>query len=98
MPRDELEQGAEDYAQAIAVMPLDGIMMGKAMIQFIMEARGKGIGSMTGWVGHGWSTNLRFEPGEWNFVKERRDKGLAQVLKERDEMVAPFFRLGGTRL
>lgn len=95
VPRDELEQWAEDYAQAIAVMPLDGIMMGKAMIQMIMEARGKGIGTMTAWVGHGWSTNLAFEPGDWSFMKERRDKGLSRTLHERDQMVAPFFRMGG---
>ena len=95
VPGDELEQWVEDYAQAIAVMPLDSIMMGKAMMQLVMEARGKGVGTMCGWVGHGWSTNLRYEPGEWNFVKERRDKGLAQTLHDRDQMVAPFFRLGG---
>ena len=95
VPRDELEQWVNDYAEAIAVMPLDAIVMGKATMQLAMEARGKGVGSMCGWVGHGWSTNLRFEPGEWSFVKARRDKGLVQALKERDEMVAPFFRLGG---
>ena len=95
VPSDELEQWVNDYAEAIAVMPLDAIVMGKATMQLAMEARGKGVGSMCGWVGHGWSTNLRFEPGEWSFVKARRDKGLAQALKERDEMVAPFFRLGG---
>jgi len=95
VPKEELEQWAEDYAQAIAVMPLDAIMMGKAMIQFIMEARGKGVGTMSAWVGHGWSTNLVYQPDEWNFMKERRDKGLTQALKERDQMVAPFFRMGG---
>ena len=52
-------------------------------------------GTAIGFIGHGWSTNLRYEPGEWSFVKARRDKGLSQALKERDEMVAPFFRLGG---
>ena len=94
VPREELEQWTEDYAQAISIMPLDSIMMGKTMFQAIMEARGKGIGTMTGWMGHGWSTNIVYEPGEWNFMKERRDKGLSQALHERDQMVAPFFRQG----
>lgn len=93
VPRDELEKWTEDYAQAITAMPLDGIMMGKAMMNMMMESRGKGIGSIGAWVGHAWSTNLVYQPGEWNFVKERRDKGLTQALRERDEMVAPFFRL-----
>jgi len=97
VPKDELEQWVEDYAQAIAVMPLDSIMMGKAMQQLVMEARGKGVGTMCGWIGHGWSTNLRYEPDEWNFMKARRDKGLTQALRDRDHMVAPFFRLGKSR-
>lgn len=97
VPREDLEKWAEDYAQAIAAMPLDAIMMGKAMILMMMEARGRGLGQMTGWVGHGWSTNLAFMPGEFNFIMERRNKGLRQALRERDEMVPPFFRMGKTR-
>ena len=95
VPGDELEQWVEDYAQAIAVMPLDAIMMGKAMMQLVMEARGKGVGGLSEVIGHAWCTNLRYEPGEWNFMKERRGKGLSKALHERDQMVAPFFRLGG---
>jgi enoyl-CoA hydratase len=95
--RDELEQWVTDYAQAIAVMPIDSLMMGKSMMNMISEARGKSIGAMTCWIGHGWATNVVFEEGDWNFLRERREKGLRQALQERDEMVAPFFRLGRTR-
>lgn len=94
---DELEKWVNDYADAIAVMPLDSLMMGKAMMQIIMEARGKGLGAMTGWVGHGWATNLSFDEGDWNFLRERREKGVAKALEERDKLVAPYFRLGETR-
>lgn len=97
VPRKTLEKWVGNYAQAISLMPLDSIMMGKAMIQMIMEARGKGIGSMCGWVGHGWSTNLVYQPDEWNFMKERRDKGLTQALRDRDQMVPLEFRLGRTK-
>lgn len=95
VPREDLEQWVEDYAQAVRMMPLDGIMMAKGMMQMICEARGKGVGSTIGWVGHGWATNLSLDEGDWNFLKERRDKGLAEALRARDEMVPPFFRLGG---
>ena len=95
VPRDELDYWTDEYVRAISLMPLDGIMMGKAMMQLMMEARGKGIGSITGWAGHGWSTNLSYAPGEWNFLKARRDLGLAGALHQRDQMVHPFFRLGG---
>jgi enoyl-CoA hydratase len=94
---EELEKWVDDYADAIAVTPLDSLMMGKAMMQIVMEARGKGLGAMTGWVGHGWATNVSFEEGDWNFLKERRTKGVAQALADRDNMVAPYFRLSERR-
>lgn len=95
VPDEELDQWVHDYCQAISMMPMDGLMMGKAMMRLAQEARGKAVGEMTAWVGHGWATNLSLQEGEFNFVKERRDKGLSQALRERDEAVAPFFRLGG---
>lgn len=95
--REELDQWVADYAEAIAVMPLDSLMMGKSMMQVVMEARGKGLGSMTSWVGHGWATNASFDEGDWNFLKERRDKGVSQALAERDRLVAPYFRLSDSR-
>jgi enoyl-CoA hydratase len=98
VPREELEQWTLDFAQAIAVQPLDGIMVGKALMLANMEARGKSVGSVvSGWIGHGWITNLSFDPGDWSFMKARRDKGLSEALKERDEIVAPYFRLSHGR-
>ncbi|MFF0717683.1 MULTISPECIES: enoyl-CoA hydratase/isomerase family protein [unclassified Micromonospora] len=95
--REELSRWVDDYADAIAVMPLDSLMMGKSMMQVVMEARGKGLGAMTGWVGHGWATNVSFADGDWNFLKERREKGIAQALADRDRLVAPYFRLSDSR-
>ena len=93
---DELEKWVADYVQAISLMPLDSLMMGKGLMQFALEQSGRGIGALVGWVGHGWATNVVFEDDEWNFLKERRDKGLAAALAEREQMVAPYFRLGGS--
>ena len=95
VPPDELEQWVRDYAQAISMMPLDGIMLGKSMMRLAQEARGKSVGEMICWVGHGWATNLSFGENDFNFLKERHRKGLSQTLRDRDQAVAPFFRLGG---
>lgn len=92
---DELETWVRDYAQAISMMPLDGIMLGKSMMRLAQEARGKSVGEMICWVGHGWATNLSFADNDFNFLKERHRKGLSQTLRDRDQAVAPFFRLGG---
>jgi len=97
VPREDLERWTRDYANAVAQMPLDGIMMGKALMRMMMETRGKGLGEIIAWAGHGWVTNLKLEEGEFNFVRERMTKGLSKTLHDRDMKVAPFFRLGETR-
>lgn len=97
VPREELDQWVRDYAQAVSFMPLDGIMIGKSLMRMMMEARGKGVGEIIAWAGHGWATNLKMEGTDFNFVKERATKGLTQTLHDRDMQVAPFFRLGSTR-
>jgi len=95
VPNQDLDQTVEDYARAVSLMSLDSIMMAKAMIQTYEDAEGKGLGSMIAVVGHGWSTNQVLRKGEWNFLKARRELGLAGALKQRDAMVAPMFRMGG---
>jgi len=92
---DELDQWVADYAEAISFMPLDGIMIGKSMMQLALNARGASVGEIGAWVAHGWATNLGLDENDWNFLKERRDKGLGQALRDRDAAVAPFFRMGG---
>lgn len=95
VPRERLAEAVDEYVTAISFMPLDGIVVGKSMMRLTMEARGKGVGEVGNWIGHAWSTNLTLREGEYNFVKERRDKGLAKALRDRDMAVAPKFRMGG---
>lgn len=97
VPRDELARWVDDYCEAISVMPADGLAMGKAMIEMVRDARGAAVGFDSGWIGHGWLTNLKFDEGEWNFLKARAEYGLSDALRRRDEMVAPHFRMGKAR-
>lgn len=92
--REKLEETVLDYVKAMSLIPLDSLAVGKALIENVMEARGVGVGYWSEWAGHGWTTNMIVQPGEWNFLKERRDKGLSRALDERDRMVAPLFRWG----
>ncbi|MGO4383414.1 enoyl-CoA hydratase/isomerase family protein [Specibacter sp. RAF43] len=86
-----------EYIEALSVMPLDGIAMGKSIFDIVMDARGFGIGEQLGVVGHTWMTNQRLREGEWNFLKARRDKGVRGAVQERDSLVPPYFRMGSTR-
>lgn len=97
VPVDDLDQWVDDYCTAITTLPTDGVSMGKAMLEMVLDGRGAPLGSISGWVGHGWITNLRFESDEWNFLKARRNEGLTAALERRDEMVPEFFRMARHR-
>ena len=97
VPVDELEQWTADYCTAITTLPSDGLSMGKAMMEMVLDARGAPEGSLAGWIGHGWISNLQFAEDEWNFLKARRDEGLTQALQRRDEMVPEYFRMARHR-
>lgn len=94
---EDLERWTQDYCTAITTLPTDGLSMGKAMIEMVLDARGASMGSLSGWIGHGWITNLRFEPDEWNFLKARSEEGLTAALEKRDEMVPEYFRMARHR-
>lgn len=93
----ELDETVDGYVAACSMQSLDGIAMGKGMMEIVMDSRGFGIGASAGWIGHGWLTNLQLGDGDWNFMKSRRDKGLGAALRERDRMVPAFFRQGEAR-
>jgi enoyl-CoA hydratase len=97
VPREELVPTVDKFVSVIAARNLDGIAMGKAVIEQALEARGAGQGGLFAWAGHSWMTNLRHEKGEHNFVKSRRDRGLTEALDDLDRMVAPEFRMGKAR-
>jgi len=96
--RDKLEQEVLEYVEAVAAHNLDGLVIGKAIMYASMEARGVGLGySMGGWIGHPMLTNLQYMPDEWNFMKERRDKGLSSALDDVDTKYESRFSLRQVR-
>lgn len=84
VPRDKLDEEAERIAKAVTLLPRDGIAIGKAMTQLVYDSLGLTTGHIIGYIGHTLFTNLRFEPDEFNFIKERREKGTKVAFHERD--------------
>ena len=95
--REELDQTVQDYVDAISLVPMDGIAIGKQMLETCLEARGFGVGATNGIAAHALLTNMKLEEGEWNFMKSRRDKGLTKAIEDRDRMLAKQFRMGKSR-
>jgi len=88
VPPDKLEEEVEKLAKAITLLPRDGIAIGKATRHLIYDRLGLISGYIPGYVSHALFTNLRWEDDEYNFFKERRDKGTRAGFHGRDERFA----------
>ena len=84
VPVDKLEEETNKLAQTIALLPRDGVAVGKATRHLIYDRLGLTDGFTYGYITHTLFTNLRYEDDEWNFVKERREKGTREAFHERD--------------
>ena len=85
VPSEKLEEEVEKVAERMKLLPKDGIMIGKASNQWICDIIGLNSGLSHAYITHTLFTNLRFEPGEYNFVKGRKDKGTREGIHKRDE-------------
>lgn len=83
--REKLEEVVEETAKKICLLPRDGIAIGKASNHQILDILGVTKGLAQGFVSHALFTNLRYETGEWVFVKDRNDKGAKASFRNRDE-------------
>jgi enoyl-CoA hydratase len=86
IPPDRLEKVVETRAQEIALLPRDGIAIGKAMRQLEYGELGILSAFNAGYVGHTLFTNIRWEPDEFNFVRERNKVGVKKAFGTRDAL------------
>ncbi len=84
-PPDKLEEETENLAQAMALYPRDGIALGKATRHLVYGAMGLLNSFDLAYVSHTMFTNLRYEPDEYNFFKQRRDKSTKTAWQGRDK-------------
>ena len=85
VPLDQLEATVQEYIDDMARLPLDGIAIGKATNHWILDTLGATSGLIQGYISHTMFTNLRFEPGEYNFFRERRGAGTREAFHARDD-------------
>ena len=85
VPPDKLEEEVNKIAKQVALLPYDGIAIGKASNHLILDILGVTQGWLHCYLTHTMFTNLRFEPGEYNFIKERKVTGTRTAFHKRDE-------------
>ena len=84
VPADQLEAETRKLARSMTLLPRDGIAIGKATARLAYDSMGLSSAFGQGYLGHTLFTNIRYEPGEFNFIKRRRDVGMREAVKERD--------------
>ena len=65
-------------------LPRDAIAIGKAATHLSLDSLGMTSQFVHGYVMHALGTNIRYEPDENNFMKERRSKGVTGAAHSRE--------------
>jgi enoyl-CoA hydratase/carnithine racemase len=83
---DEAVAGrAQWYAEKVARMPADGIVIAKEAFRLVEQFQAYQGEEVTSYLVHAFGTNLRFEEGEFNFVKTRAEHGVKRAFQLRDD-------------
>ena len=82
---DRVAARTEHWADRVTRMPADGLAIAKTGFNLVEQTQGYVGEEATGFLMHAFSTNLRFEEDEFNFVKERARHGTSAAFKLRDE-------------
>lgn len=94
VPADKVADEAMNEARRIALLPIDGIVSGKAYSHLVWEAMGMGQAFTELYVGHTLGLKLRFEEGDFAFFKEVRRNGASAAVAKRRELYAPLGGFG----
>lgn len=84
-PRGELDELVGRYVQGILQMPADGIATGKAVEAIYQDIHGLLEGLNVAYEGMTLLSNMRWEPDEHNFYKERMKLGAKEAMRLANE-------------
>ncbi|GAF72817.1 unnamed protein product [marine sediment metagenome] len=88
VPPGRLEEEVNGLAKDLCLLPRDGIAIGKATRHLFYDRMGLNDAFTYGYITHTLFTNLQHEAGEFNFFRERREKGARQAFHEKDDRFA----------
>ncbi|NQT48668.1 MAG: enoyl-CoA hydratase/isomerase family protein, partial [Chloroflexi bacterium] len=86
VPADKLEEEVQTLAKDLCIMPRDGIAIGKATRHLFYDRMGLTDSFTYAYITHTLFTNVRHEEGEFNFFRERREKGSKAAFHEKDDL------------
>ncbi|MFT7599513.1 MAG: enoyl-CoA hydratase [Acidimicrobiales bacterium] len=81
---DDLEATVEEWVEKVSRNAKDALVMGKAAHNMALASLGMNSYIHAGMVGHALGTNIKFDEGEFNFFRTRRDGGTKEAFRDRD--------------
>jgi enoyl-CoA hydratase len=85
VPADKLEAEVNELAEGLTKYPRDGVALGKVSRHIIYDMMGITQGLTHSYVMHTLQTNITFGEDEYNFFKERRDRGVKDAAHGKHE-------------
>jgi enoyl-CoA hydratase len=85
VPLDQLEAEVDELARGIARYSRDGLAISKTSRQAIYDSLGMNQWFTTAYWVHTLVTNMKWEDDEYNFFKQRRDKGVKEAAHGKHE-------------
>jgi enoyl-CoA hydratase len=85
VPLDQLEAEVDELARGIARYSRDGLAISKTSRQAIYDSLGMNHWFSTAYWTHTLVTNMKWEEDEYNFFKQRRDKGVKEAAHGKHE-------------
>jgi enoyl-CoA hydratase/carnithine racemase len=79
-----VEARAAWWAEKVSRMPADGIVMAKEAFRLVEQLQAYQGEEVLNYLFHAYGTNLRFEEGEYNFIKARAEHGTKGAFELRD--------------
>jgi enoyl-CoA hydratase len=86
VPKEILDEEVRELANGLALYPKDGIAMGKITRQMIYQTMGVERGLVDHFIMHSFQTNKVYDQDEYNFFKQRRDKGVREAAHEKHHL------------
>jgi enoyl-CoA hydratase/carnithine racemase len=81
----DVEARADWFAQKVAKMPADGLVMAKEAFRLVEQLTAYQGEEVVSYMVHAYGTNLQFDEDDFNFVKLRAKHGTKEAFRLRDE-------------
>ena len=85
VPAANLDEEVDKLANAVTLLPRDGIAIGKATRHLLYDQLGLTAGYAAGYYSQTLFSNIVWEPDEYSFFIEKRTKGAEAALREVNE-------------